>query len=117
MRPRSLLLLGAGFTIWASAFVALYAMLSVGCRFGWHEVTLERAGGLSLQRLQLVAIFLVHLAAGVALVALLRQWRGQGQGQGQGQGFLYPLAYVAAIAALSASVFSFGAVFFLSTCA
>ncbi|WP_186396700.1 hypothetical protein [Stappia sp. TSB10GB4] len=109
MRPRSLLLLGAGFTIWASAFVALYAMLSVGCRFGWHEVALERAGGLSLQRLQLVAIFLVHLAAGAALVALLRRWRGQG--------FLYPLAYVAAIAALSASVFSFGAVFFLSTCA
>ena len=109
MRPRSLLLLGAGFAIWASAFVALYAMLSVGCRFGWHEVTLERAGGLSLQRLQLVAIFLVHLAAGVALVALLRRWRDRG--------FLYPLAYVAAIAALSASVFSFGAVFFLPTCA
>lgn len=109
MRPRSLLLLGAGFALWASAFVALYAMLSVGCRFGWDTVALDSVGGLSLQRLQLVAIFLVHLAAGGALVALLRRWRGQG--------FLYPLAYFAAIAAFGASVFSFGAVFFLSTCA
>lgn len=108
MRPRSLLLLGAGFTVWAVAFVALYAMLSVGCRFGWDDTALDMAGGLSLQRLQLIAIFLVHLAAGAAVVMLLRRWRGEG--------FLYPLAYFAAIAALGASVFSFAGVFFLSTC-
>ncbi|WP_249691023.1 hypothetical protein [Stappia sp. WLB 29] len=108
MRPRSLLLLGAGFTVWAVAFVALYAMLSVGCRFGWHEVALDMAGGLSLQRLQLIAIFLVHLAAGAAVVVVLRLWKDRG--------FLYPLAYFAAIAALGASVFSFAGVFFLSTC-
>lgn len=108
MRPRSLLLLVAGFTVWAVAFVALYGMLSVGCRFGWDDTALDMAGGLSLQRLQLIAIFLVHLAAGAAVVMLLRRRRGEG--------FLYPLAYFAAIAALGASVFSFAGVFFLSAC-
>lgn len=108
MRPRSILLLGAGFAVWAAAFVALYAMLSVGCRFGWHEIALDSVGGVSLQRLQLAAIFLVHLAAGAAVVAVLRRWKDRG--------FLYPLAYFAAVAALGASVFSFAGIFFLSTC-
>ena len=108
MKRTSPLLLGAGFTVWALAFVALYAMLSVGCRFGWHETAVDMAGGVSLQRLQLAAIFLVHLAAGAAVVMLLRRRKGEG--------FLYPLAYFAAVAALGASVFSFAGVFFLSTC-
>ena len=108
MRPRSILLLGAGFTVWAVAFVALYAMLSVGCRFGWHETAVDMAGGVSLQRLQLAAIFLVHLVAGAAVVMLLRRRKVEG--------LLYPLSYFAAVAALGASVFSFAGVFFLSTC-
>lgn len=108
MKRTSPLLLGAGFTVWALAFVALYAMLSVGCRFGWDTVVLDMAGGMSLQRLQLIAIFLVHLAAGAAVIAALRRRRGSG--------FLYPIAYFAAIAALGASVFSFAGVFFLTAC-
>ena len=106
MNGRALMMLGAGFSIWASAFVALYAMLSVGCRFGWDDV--ELAAGLSLQRAQLVAILFVHLAAGAALVAMLRT--------GVGGPFLARAAYLAAIAALGSSVFSFSAVFALSAC-
>ena len=100
------LMLGAGFTVWASAFVVLYAMLSVGCRFGWDDV--ELFAGMSLQRAQLVAILIVHLAAGAALVALLRT--------GAGGPFLMRTAYLAAIAALGSSVLSFAAVFGLSAC-
>lgn len=106
MSGRRLLMLGAGFTLWAAAFVALYAMLSVGCRFGWDEI--ELAGGLTLQRAQLVAIFLAFLGAGAALAAGLRA--------GAGAPFLARAAYLAAVAALGASAFSFAAVFALSAC-
>ncbi len=105
MSARWLLMLGAGFTIWASAFVALYAMLSVGCAFGWHHV--EVLAGVTLQRAQLVVILLVHLAAGMALIVMLRNVHGP---------FLVRASYLAAIAALGSSIFSFAAVFGLSAC-
>lgn len=106
MNGRGLLMLGAGFTLWAAAFVVLYAMLSVGCRFGWDGI--ELAGGITLQRAQLVAIFLASLAAGAALAAGLRA--------GAGASFLARAAYVAAIAGLAAIAFSFAGVFALSAC-
>lgn len=106
MNGRGLLLLGAGFLVWSSAFVALYAMLSVGCRFGWDGI--ELAGGLTLQRAQLAAIFLVHVAACAALVLALRRTAGAS--------FLGRAAYGAALAALGSIVFSFAAVFALSPC-
>jgi hypothetical protein len=34
---RALVLLVAGFTIWAAAFVLLYALQALGCAFGWGE--------------------------------------------------------------------------------
>ncbi len=105
MSARWLLMLGAGFTIWASAFVALYAMLSVGCAFGWHHV--EVLAGVTLQRAQLVVILLVHLAAGMALIVMLRNVQGP---------FLVRASYLAAVAALGSSIFSFAAVFGLSAC-
>lgn len=56
--PSSRLLLPAvGFTLWSVAFVLIYASQSFGCAFAWDEVSL--AGPLSLQRAQLVALFLV----------------------------------------------------------
>ena len=106
MNGRRLLMLGAGFTVWASAFVALYAMLSVGCRFGWDGV--ELLAGLTLQRAQLGAILLVHLAVGAALALRLHAPAGAP--------FLDRAAYLAAIAALVSSIFSFAAVFALSPC-
>lgn len=106
MSGGGLLMLGAGFTVWASAFVALYAMLSVGCRFGWDEIHLF--GGLTAQRAQLVIILFVHLAAGAALAVMLRT--------GAGGPFLARASYLAAVAALGSSIFSFAAVFGLSAC-
>jgi len=105
MSGRWLLMLGAGFTVWASAFVALYAMLSVGCAFGWHQM--ELVAGVSVQRAQLIAILFVHLVAGAALVVMLRNVEGP---------FLVRASYLAAIAAFGSSIFSFAAVFGLSAC-
>ena len=106
MNGRGLLMLGAGFTLWAVAFVVLYAMLSVGCRFGWEAV--ELAPGLSLQRAQLVALFLVHLGIGVALALALRRRSDRG--------FLWRAAWLAALAAAASTAFSYAGVFFLSAC-
>ena len=107
MSGRALFMLAAGFVIWSSAFVALYAMLSVGCRFGWHDI--ELAAGISVQRAQLVAIFLLHLAAVTALVLALR-------GHGPAAPFLPRASFLAALAALGSTLFSFAPVFVLSTC-
>lgn len=108
MSGRALFLLGAGFALWAAAFVALYAMLSVGCRFGWDGV--ELAGGVTLQRAQLVAIFLVNAVAGLWLALVLRRAAAR-----EG-GFLVGAAHLAALAALGSTVLSFAAVFVLSPC-
>jgi len=108
MNGAGLLRLGAGFAVWASAFVALYGMLSVGCRFGWEAI--ELLPGLTLQRAQLVAILLVHLGAGVALAAAFRPGRA-------GTSFLARTAFLAALAASGATAFAFAGVFALSACA
>lgn len=64
-RPASLLLIAAGFVIWALAFALLYGGLSVGCAFGWQAMML---GGNNLLRVVLLAIWSAHL---VALIGLL----------------------------------------------
>ncbi|CAH1692167.1 conserved membrane hypothetical protein [Hyphomicrobiales bacterium] len=106
MSGRALLMLGACFTVWAVAFVLLYAMLSVGCRFGWESV--EIVAGISLQRAQLVAIFLLHLAACVALTL--------GICEPKRSSFLRTTARWGAMAATGAIAFVFLPVFALSTC-
>lgn len=103
-------MLTAGFVVWASAFVGLYAMLSVGCRFGWHEVPFA---GMSVQRAQLIAILLLHVGAGVAVVRMLGT---RAAGEGQTAIFMRRAGYAAALAALASTLFSFGGIFFLSTC-
>jgi hypothetical protein len=51
--PRQLWWLAAGFVVWCSALVALYAVHAIGCAFAWS------AGPL---RLGLALVFLAHLA-------------------------------------------------------
>lgn len=106
MNGRGLLMLASGFTLWAVAFIVLYAMLSIGCRFGWDETRLP--GGVSLQRAQLIAIFLVFLAGGMWLAVKLKV-RSR-------TSFIAHASYVAALAALGAIFFSFIGVLSLSTC-
>jgi hypothetical protein len=50
--PRRLWWLAAGFAVWCSALVALYALQAIGCAFAWS------AGSL---RLGLAAVLLAHL--------------------------------------------------------
>ena len=50
--PRLLWWLAAGFGVWCSALVFLYALHAIGCVFAW------RAGAL---RLTLAVVFLAHL--------------------------------------------------------
>ena len=102
--------LAAGFVVWAAAFVALYGMLSVGCRFGWHEIPLA---GTTVQRAQLVALFAVHVLAGVVVVAMLRRRAG---GEGETAAFIRLAGHGAALAALGSTLFSFFATFYLTSC-
>lgn len=106
-----LLLLAAGFAVWAIAFVALYAMLSVGCRFGWDRIDL--VAGLSLQRAQLLVLFAIHLAVGTVLALALRPPFPR---EGTARHFVRWVAYWAAVAALGSTVFSFAGVVVLTAC-
>jgi hypothetical protein len=65
----SLALLGGGFILWSSAFVALYAIFSIGCHFGWEQVEL---GPMSLLRWILVALWAAHLVAHAAALVWIR---------------------------------------------
>ena len=50
----------AGFAIWSSAFVLLYGFIGLACEYGWDNVPL---GPLSLSRMVMLGIFIVHLTA------------------------------------------------------
>lgn len=112
MTRMRLLLPALGFLVWASAFVLLYAMLSVGCRFGWDGIDL--VGGLTVQRGQLILILLAHLGLGVALVIHMR--RCLNAEFDRPAAFLGRIGYWAAIAALASSLLTYAAVFGLSAC-
>lgn len=109
-----LLLPAAGFTVWALAFGLIYASLSFGCAFGWDEV---RLGGLvSLQRAQLVLLFLVATAASAAATWALRRPDAFADGGDPPGRFLGTVAFGAALAALASTLATFAPVLALSTC-
>lgn len=62
----SLLLLVAGFGIWSSAFVSLYAANAIGCSFGWQNMDI---GPISQNRLVLIVLWSGHLTASGLLFA------------------------------------------------
>lgn len=109
--PRRVLWLIAGFTVWSIAFVALYAMLSVGCAFGWHLMPV--AGPVTVQRIVLVALFALSIGAAVGTVVLAR---AASRAEPRGSPDLARIGMLAAWAALASSVVNFGPVFFLSAC-
>lgn len=102
-RPTSgapgLLLLIAGFIIWAIGHAALYGMLSIGCAAGWWQVAL---GPLSVQRLMLLAIWAVHVAAIAYLLAWL--WRGYRAEKAQGPGPIAPTGRFLWLATIASTV-------------
>lgn len=108
--PVLLLATTAGYVLWSVAFVVLYSALSVGCEFGWQARDL--VAGITLQRAQLVVLFLVHLAAGLALVLALRRV----EPEGETREFLLTASRWLSIAALGSTIFTFAGVFALSPC-
>lgn len=108
--PAPLLLTLAGFTLWALAFILLYATQATGCWAGWHLVAL---GPMSLLRWLLVLLLGLHLGA----MALLLRWlRRTEAAPGSTTQFLVRIAWYATIAAMISTLFCFIWVFWLSPC-
>ncbi len=101
----------AGLTVWASAFVSLYVLLSIGCAYGWEDRVL---GPISLQRAALVTNWSLHLALNAALVIWAR--RRARQREGDPEAFLAKVSVVANIVALLATFVNFSPLLPLSTC-
>ncbi len=104
--PRQLGLLVAGFGIWCSALVVLYALHAIGCTFAWPTEAL---------RLGLVVILLIHLA----LLGWL--WRGQARRPSDVDvdttaAFLRWVNIGCLIAAIAATVLVLGPPLLLTTC-
>lgn len=104
--PRRLWWLTAGFAVWCSALVILYALHAIGCAFGWP------AGPL---RATLVLLLLVHLAV------IGWMWRdlardGPDLPFGQTGLFLHVVAVWTVIAAFVVTALTLGPPLLLATC-
>ncbi|KQP17880.1 hypothetical protein [Pseudorhodoferax sp. Leaf267] len=65
-----------GLLLWASSFVALYALLSLGCQAGWQARPMPLGNGLSVA---MATAWLVHLLALAALWTwFARRWPPHG---------------------------------------
>lgn len=109
----SLVLLCAGLLIWSSAFVSLYAALSLGCAFGWEAMSV---GPLSLQRAVLVGLWLAHLALVMAVVVFTHRRLKAAPSTRDLGGFFARLAFWASFAALGVTVVNYAPVLGLSAC-
>ena len=110
----NLLLMIAGFIVWSSAFVLIYAALSVGCEFGWEEIAI---GPVSLQRAVLVCLWLLHLALiALLLVVALRRFQAKGGGDPAMASFFRRSVLATAIVAGAITVFNYAPAAVLSTC-
>ncbi len=104
--PRRLWWLVAGFGVWCSALVFLYAVHAVGCAFAWP------AGAL---RLALALVLLVHL---IALGWMCRDcWAANPDPSvGPTGTFLHTVIVWTLIAALVTTVLTLGPALALATC-
>ena len=105
-----LLAMTAGFVVWSAAFLVLYSAVSIGCRQNWDEVML--IAGLSLQRVQLLVLYVLHLVAGIGLVSLLRT----GSTTSEPASFLQTIAFYTAVTAVVCTAVTFAGILFLTPC-
>jgi hypothetical protein len=96
-----------GLLLWASSFVTLYALLSLGCEAGWHARAAWASNHLTLA---LTLAWAVHLLALGALLAWM-VWRWPGRG------VLPLLGRTLTIVALLATVWTGWPVLVLPPCA
>lgn len=61
--------ISAGLILWAFGFSLLYALQGAGCAYGWEAIPLF---SVSLLRWILIAAWLLLVAAGLALLRLIR---------------------------------------------
>ena len=101
--------LAAGLLVWSACFVALYGLHAVGCSLDWHAP----GSFLSPLRLVLVAVWAVHLAVLVWLVAWYRRAAPVGDRTG---GFLQLAAWTLGLVALVATVWTGAPVAVLELC-
>ena len=104
--PRRLWWLLAGFGVWCSALVFLYALHAIGCAFAWP------AGPL---RVALALVLLAHLGV------ITWMWRDQAAGRadpgpGPTGAFLRTVVIWSLLAALATIVFTLGPTLALMTC-
>jgi hypothetical protein len=105
--PRRLWWLAAGFVVWCSALVFVYAIHAIGCAFAWS------AGPL---RLVLALVILAHL---IAIGWMWRDLAGASAAPRSSEtgAFLRTVAIWTLIAALAAIVLTLAPVLLLKTCA
>ena len=106
LAPRRMWWLAAGFTVWCLALVILYALHAIGCAFGWA------AGPL---RVTLAIVLLLHLIA----IGWLWRYRAAARrdpGPERISSFMHTVVIWTLIAALAATVITFGPALLLTTC-
>lgn len=101
--PRMLFIPFAGFTLWAGAFVGLYALQALGCYWGWDG---------AVHRLALISVFAVVVAAQGWIVLRLRR----DNGGPEPAPFLQRVGYWGSVAALVSAALIFLPVLFASPC-
>jgi hypothetical protein len=104
--PRGLWRLAAGFSIWGTALLMLYALHAVGCTFAWSA---------GMLRLGLVAVLLVHL------VALGWMWHCFARDEidpafGEADTFLHVMAVWTVISAFAVTILTLGPPLMLTVC-
>ncbi len=104
--PRHLWWLAAGFTVWCSALVALYALHAIGCAFAWSASSL---------RLGLAGVLFVHLIVmGWMWLAVARA--GPDPVFGPTGAFLHLAVAWTLVTALVATALTFGPPLLLAVC-
>lgn len=112
-RSAGLVTIVLGFGAWAAFFAAIYGMQALGCRLSWDGA--EVVAGLSLQRLQLIALYIAGLAVMLALYVWIRR-QPDLRGRDTTKEFLRKVSVHGALGAGCAVIVSFAGVLWLTAC-
>lgn len=104
--PKRFWLLGAGFAIWCSALVVMYALQAFGCTFGWPTAAL---------RMSLVLALLGHLVA-IGWLWLRVARSRPAPAHGETGAFMHWTVVWALATAFVAAVLTLAPALWLSTC-